>query len=84
VAMDDDASPKEISGFAEKMKVNYPVLLGKDAVGDQYGGIPYLPSTFYISRDGKVVDRVYGLVSRSEIENNIQKALGQQGTVAQK
>jgi hypothetical protein len=31
-----------------------------------------------------VVDRVYGLVSRSEIENNIQKALGQQGQVAQK
>src|ERR1700690_3944276 len=78
VAM-DDASPKEIGEFAQKMSVNYPVLVGKDAVGDQYGGIPYLPSTFYISRDGKVVDRVYGLVSRSEIENNIQKALGQQG-----
>jgi peroxiredoxin len=83
VAM-DDASPKEIGEFAQKMSVNYPVLVGKDAVGDQYGGIPYLPSTFYISRDGKVVDRVYGLVSRSEIENNIQKALGQQGQVAQK
>ena len=83
VAM-DDASPKEIGEFAHKMSVNYPVLVGKEAVGDQYGGIPYLPSTFYISRDGKVVDRVYGLVSRSEIENNIQKALGQQGQVAQK
>jgi peroxiredoxin len=83
VAM-DDASPKEISGFAQKMNVNYPVLIGKDSVGDQYGGIPYLPSTFYISRDGKVVDRVFGLVSRSEIENNIQKALGQAGQVAQK
>lgn len=83
VAM-DDASPKEIAGFAQKLNVNYPVLLGKEAVGDQYGGIPYLPSTFYISRDGKVVDRVFGLVSRSEIESNIQKALGQQGQVAQK
>lgn len=83
VAM-DDASPKEIGEFAQKMSVNYPVLVGKEAVGDQYGGIPYLPSTFYISRDGKVVDRVFGLVSRSEIENNIQKALGQQGQVAQK
>ncbi len=83
VAM-DDASPKEIAGFATKLSVNYPVLIGKEAVGDQYGGIPYLPSTFYISRDGKVVDRVFGLVSRSEIESNIQKALGQQGQVAEK
>ena len=83
VAM-DDASPKDIAEFAQKMSVNYPVLVGKESVGDQYGGIPYLPSTFYISRDGKVVDRVFGLVSRSEIENNIQKALGQQGQVAQR
>src|ERR1700736_3700789 len=83
VAM-DDATPKEIAEFARKLSVNYPVLVGKEAVGDQYGGIPYLPSTFYIGRDGKVMERVFGLVSRSEIENNIQRALGQAGQVAQK
>ena len=83
VAM-DDASPKEISDFAKKMGVNYPIVIGKEAVGDEYGGIPYLPSTFYISRDGKVMDRVFGLVSRSEIETNVQKALASAGQVAQK
>jgi peroxiredoxin len=83
VAM-DDSSPSDIAEFAKKMGVNYPIVIGKEAVGDQYGGIPYLPSTFYIDRDGKVVDRVFGLVSRSEIENNIQKAMGGQGQVAQK
>jgi peroxiredoxin len=77
VAMDDTGA-KEISDFAKKMGVNYPIVLGKEAVGDQYGGLPYLPSTFYIDREGKVVDRVYGLVSRSEIEADIQKALGSQ------
>lgn len=81
VAM-DDTSPKDISEFAQKMGVNYPIAMGKEAVGEQYGGIPYLPSTFYISRDGKVVDRVFGLVSRSEIEDNIKKTLSTQ--VAQK
>lgn len=83
VAM-DDASPKDISEFAKKMNVNYPIVVGKEQVGDQYGGIPYLPSTFYISRDGKIVDRVFGLAGRSEIEDNIQKALAQQGQVAKK
>jgi cytochrome c biogenesis protein CcmG/thiol:disulfide interchange protein DsbE len=83
VAM-DDASSSEIADFAKKMGVNYPIVIGKEAVGDQYGGIPYLPSTFYIDRDGKVVERVFGLVSRSEIESNIQKAMGSQGQVAQK
>jgi peroxiredoxin len=77
VAM-DDSSPKEIGEFAQKMGVNYPVLIGKEDVGTEYGGIEFLPSTFYISRDGKVLDHVFGLVSRSEIEGDIQKALGQQ------
>jgi peroxiredoxin len=77
VAM-DDASPSQISSFAQKLGVNYPVLIGKEEVGAQYGGIEYLPSTFYISRDGKILDHVFGLVSKSEIETNIQKALGNQ------
>src|SRR5437764_14623381 len=38
VAM-DDASPSEISSFAQKLGVNYPVLIGKEEVGAQYGGI---------------------------------------------
>ena len=75
VAM-DDASPSEIYSFAQKLGVNYPVLIGKEEVGAQYGGIEYLPSTFYISRDGMILNHVFGLVSRSEIEINIQKALG--------
>ena len=81
VAM-DDSGKKDISEFAKKMGVNYPIVLGKEAVGDQYGGVQYLPSTFFIDREGKVVERVFGLVSRSEIESDIQKALGPQ--VAQK
>jgi len=81
VAMDDSA-PKDIAEFAQKMSVNYPIVIGKEEVGTQYGGVQYLPSTFYISRDGKIMDRVFGLVSRSEIESNIQKALSSQ--VAQK
>ena len=83
VAM-DDTDPKDIADFAKKMGVNYPIVVGKEAVGDQYGGIPYLPSTFYIARDGKVLNRVYGLVSRSEIETDIRRALGASGAVAQK
>lgn len=77
VAM-DDASPKEIAEFAKKMGVNYPILLGKEEVGTAYGGVQYLPTTFYIGRDQKIIGRVFGLVSRSEIEANIQKALAQQ------
>lgn len=80
VAM-DDAPVKDISDFTQKMRVNYPIVIGKEEVGTQYGGVQYLPSTFYIGRDGKILERVFGLRSRSEIEANVQKALSTQVAV---
>lgn len=73
VAM-DDAAPEDISKFAKDMGVTYPIVLGTDAVGDSYGA-SFLPTSVYVGRDGKVVDRVYGLVNRKDIESNIQKTL---------
>jgi cytochrome c-type biogenesis protein len=75
VAM-DDADKGDIAEFAKKMGVNYPVLLGKEAVGDAYGGVPALPESFFIGRDGKIVDRIIGLKDRDDIEESIKKALG--------
>src|ERR1700684_383465 len=57
VAM-DDSSKEDIAKFAKDMGVNYPVLLGKEEVGDAYGGVPALPETFFIGRDGKIVDKI--------------------------
>jgi peroxiredoxin len=83
VAM-DDASPQEIGKFAKQMEVNYPVMVGKDSVGDAYGGVQFLPATFYIGRDGKVIERVFGIKGRGEIEDAIKKALAQGQAQAQK
>jgi len=74
VAM-DDASKEDIGKFAKDMGVNYPILIGKEAVGDQYGGVPALPETFLIGRDGKIVDKIIGLRGKAEIEDSIKKAL---------
>jgi thiol-disulfide isomerase/thioredoxin len=82
VAM-DDASKEDIAKFAKDMGVNYPVLIGKEAVGDSYGGIPALPETFFIGRDGKVVDKILGLRGKAEIEDAIKKALSTQPTATQ-
>ena len=77
VAM-DDASKEDIAKFAKEMGVNYTILLGKESVGDQYGGVPALPETFFIGRDGKIVDKIIGLKGKAEIEEAIQKALNTQ------
>ena len=78
VAM-DDASPRDIAGFAHDVGVNYPILLGKEAVGDAYGGVQFLPETFYIDRRGKLVDRAFRLKGRGETEDHVKKVLGLTG-----
>jgi glutathione peroxidase-family protein len=86
IAMDDDAEKQadKIGAFAKEMNLNYVVLLGNDKVGDSYGGVEGLPTTFYIGRDGKIVNAISGLVSHSEIEDNVKKALAAQAAVAAK
>jgi thiol-disulfide isomerase/thioredoxin len=81
VAM-DDSGKDDIEKFAKDMGVNYPVLLGKEAVGDAYGGVPALPETFFIGRNGKIVDRIIGLKGRGEIEDSIKKALNTEAAEA--
>ena len=74
VAM-DDSEPSKIAQFASEMGVNYPVLLGTDKVSDDYGNVQFLPTTFYIDRDGKIVGKGTGLLARSEVEASVQKSL---------
>ena len=81
VAM-DESGKDEIARFAKDMGMNYPVLLGKEAVGEAYGGVPALPESFFIGRDGKIVDKIMGLEGRSEIEDAVKKALNTQVTAS--
>ncbi|HKF21122.1 MAG TPA: redoxin domain-containing protein [Candidatus Angelobacter sp.] len=75
----DDSGEKNISGFARKLGVNYPVLQGTEKVADMYGGVEGLPMSFFIDRSGKVSDKILGLVSESVIEDAIKKSLEQKG-----
>ena len=80
VAM-DDASTDDITKFAKELGVNYPILLGKEAVGLSYGGVNVLPTTFFLDRNGKVIAREFGLQSRSVFVDHIKEALRASGAV---
>jgi peroxiredoxin len=81
VAMDDDGK-NSVSNFAKEMKIDYTVLLGNDDVADHYGGVAGLPTTFYVDRNGKIVKKIEGLVSESDIEDGIKSALGSANSTA--
>jgi thiol-disulfide isomerase/thioredoxin len=76
VAMDDAGSQDEIAKFVKDMNINYTIVQGTEKVGDAYGGVDGLPSSFFIDRNGKIVDMTLGLRGRSDLEDDIKKALG--------
>lgn len=81
---DDDASKATIKEFADSVHANYPILLGKDAMVDSYG-VEGLPTSFFIDRNGNIVDSTLGLASKKELEERIEKTLasgGQNGASA--
>lgn len=83
ISADEDTTVDELTKFSKDLGVNYPVLLGREDVEHAYGGIQFLPVTIYVDRDGNVVDKVFGLKGRGEIEDDIKKALGQKQAAVQ-
>jgi len=53
---------------------NCPIA-GSDAISDLYGGVEALLSSFYIDRNGRIIQQVSGLIGYSNMERNIKKAL---------
>jgi thiol-disulfide isomerase/thioredoxin len=79
---DVDAGKDMIAKVAGKAGVSYPILLTDGKVQTAYGGLEVLPMSFYVDRNGVIVEQTAGLGSKEQIEANIKKTIAS-GTVAQ-
>jgi thiol-disulfide isomerase/thioredoxin len=75
LSQDDGTSKEEIAAAAKKIGVSYPILLPDDKVSKEYGGVDYIPETFYVDAKGKVVETVAGAPSEDEIDADIRKTI---------
>lgn len=71
----DQASSDIVKSFAQKMGINYPVVLTDTKIVDAYCGIEGLPTTFIIDRTGRIVNQHLGFTEKSEIEAEIKPLL---------
>ena len=80
VSEDDAGTPRtKLAKFGQEQGLNYPLLVGDDAVSRKYGGVEFLPTSYFVGRDGKIVAETAGLVSKDEVEASIKKALATGG-----
>jgi peroxiredoxin len=76
VSLDDYASTQDIADYAREMNVNYPIVIGDTSSFEQrYGGVIFLPMTFFLDREGKVIAREIGVQSRNVYLEHIRRSL---------
>jgi len=84
VAMDEEGKPT-VQPFVETTPfnvnghpttMNYPIVLGNDELADKFGGLLGMPTSFVISRDGKIAKKYIGLVNREALAKDIEGLLG--------
>ncbi len=70
-----DDTLEGIKDFQSEIKQDYTVLLGGIDVQDKFGGIPSLPTTYIIDRDGNIRDKIIGGRDRAGFESVIKPLL---------
>jgi len=75
ITVHDTSEKNDIAAFASNLGIDYPILLGKKSVGEAYECVRSVPVTIYVGRDGKIVEKVFGLKGRDEIEESVRKSL---------
>jgi len=73
---EDEASPETVKQFAAKFNVNYPVAMVTPELEKLFGNVSALPTTFVIDRDGRVVQKHVGMLTKSITEAETRSLAG--------
>lgn len=77
VNLTDTDNLEDVRQFVQEYRFSLPVLLDeKGAVANRYA-VRGVPTTFYVNRDGVIVDVVVGVVPYAEMERRVKRALGE-------
>ena len=76
ISMDEGEKGRaQVAPFVKQRNVPYLILFGDEAVAAAYDGVPILPQTFFIGRDGKILGSVSGASKTAAMELGAQQAV---------
>ena len=71
----DQKKPEYVKKFVQAKGMNYTVAMADDSIGDAFGGLDAIPTTFLINREGRIVNRKVGAMPKDEYEKLVVQAL---------
>jgi peroxiredoxin len=75
ISMDDDGW-KSVKPWIQEKKVNYPIVIGNEGLGKQYGLVG-MPLTALVDREGRIADVHHGIVEKTATQEKIRDLLGE-------
>jgi thiol-disulfide isomerase/thioredoxin len=65
----------QVNPFVKKLNISYPVVLGSEALTDAYGGVDAIPTTFFVNKQGLIVKKHVGYMTKEEFEKSLKDAM---------
>lgn len=59
----------------QQMTMNYPIVMGSDDISTKFGGLLGMPTSFLITRDGKIFKRYIGSLNANQIAKDVESQL---------
>lgn len=75
ISMDDDPAP--VRALTRKLKLNYPIAMGDEKLGELYGGVLGLPLAYLIDRKGVIRARFQGETDLKLIKARLEALLAE-------
>jgi len=72
----DDSPVEEVKDFVKKAGISYPIVMATPEIARKFGGVPALPTSFVINREGGVVQKHVGLYPSAVYDREIRALLG--------
>ena len=73
---EDEDAPAVVKRFADEHKINYPVGMATDEIRKVFPGVAALPTSFFLDREGRIVQKHIGLLARERTEHETRALAG--------
>lgn len=74
---EDEGSLEQVKQFVADNKINYPVVMASPEIDRIFSGISALPTSFFVDRDGRIVQKHLGMLkaAATELETRVLAGL---------
>ena len=79
ISLDEPGDTEAIAAFTQQRGVKYQILLASSTIAEEYGGVRFLPQSFFVDRHGTITKALTGLSEKKHLEEAIQELLGDDG-----